>query len=403
MEIPLKDVYKHLDEVIADKFKKERKQARKFISSAVSDIKSMKGTLKDLDKGVASSVEEDEESPTELFKKAMVSEFDEFNPSEDDEIDYERLKSIVDFWPDFKKQYHHHGKGCYGGEYNTFLMGLEMQIDKIMKSNEKLEKFLENKYEPVQDAEEIKDDLDELGEIHQKHLKEKDGIDPLREKLLECETALKESEEELARLEEDESFSKTTEILKKQGNIKQKILSKLSKIKKTVKKFMNLVEHDDFRTSIPKDDIAEYFDNLFDMLIEEGPEYPKFKTILENLVTCLNKEIQMKDNKKEKALAAIIAIKDEDSLKKLIQTYLDYKEEEDALSKSMEGKGILEDIEKYKNQVYHLTNEKEKIESDISREEKNLQNTVEEESTLKNSIENEISELSGEEFSIILD
>lgn len=403
MEIPLKDAYKYLEENITAKFKKERKNARKFISSTINDIKSMKKTLENINKGVDSGLEEGENSPSNLFIKAMVSEFDATVLSEDSAINYEVLKSIVVFWPYFKKKYHEYGKTFYGPDYNNFLLGLEMQIDKIIKSSGKLEKFLENKYEAVRDAESLKERLDELAEFQENQKQDIENLGPLKGKLQECEQKLQESKEKLAALQDDKSFATMTKILKRQDKIKQKIKSRLSKLKKTIKKFQNLLERDRFSpVNISRDDIEEYFTDMFGKLVEEGPEYPRFKIILENLVSCLNNEIKMKDDKKEKALTALTDILEENSLAPLITEFLEEKEKEADLSKSMKGDGLLGGIEQMKNDVYHLTNQKAEIEDDIEKEKKNLENTIEEKKSLKEELEAEMTELSGEEITILL-
>ncbi|MHA1682453.1 MAG: hypothetical protein ACTSUE_16060 [Promethearchaeota archaeon] len=404
MDIPFDEMHAYLDGVLNAKFKKERKMAKKFIFAAAGeDIRTLKGYVKNLDAGISRDIHEDVESPAFGFMQDMAAEINNFEAMTGDDVTYEHMRVILDSWAALFKAFNKHGKKWFGNEFKTTLKHLQSALDKVKKNNDKFENFLNTKYEKVMEAEEIGDKLDELGELFQATIKNKEKISPLKKLCEELELKVEELVMGIEKLEDNDVSSREADLLREQNYIKQKIQSKLSKIKKSVKSFQKLIQDGRFTPrNITSKDVSEYFKKLFSSLVADGVKYPTFKIILENLISCLDGEIQMKSDKKAKAIAAIKSIKDEGSLEPLVKEYLDYEGKRGRLADDIRNSGITGEIERKKRELSSLKNKKNQTDDDLARAEKNAEKSDEALKSLKEKIEHELSILSGDEITIIL-
>jgi hypothetical protein len=192
-------------------------------------------------------------------------------------------------------------------------------------------------------------------------------------------------------------------LFREENRLKQEIQLELSKIKKGAKKFEKALETGSIEPRyIAKKDIKDYLKNLFESLIADGPTYPKLHAILENLSGSLDEEVQLKDDKKEKAQDIITEIKDKNSLTPMITAYLKAIDDRKDIAKKIQGKGTAERIAAIKQKISDITVQKSHAEADLGHEKENVVNSLNKMKTQKEALEKEVQGVSKEKVTIML-
>jgi len=322
----------------------------------------------------------------------------------DNRFDHKTLESILEFWVHFRKQFDENGKKWFGKDFRIELASLYASVKELLKHNESLEHFLKKKYGKVLIAEEIGDRINRLDGLWKAFLEDEKRLKAIEKKNKACDQEINELREGLIHLENDALFSYERDIFKEQNAVKQEIQSELSKLKKSIKKFQMLLQNNttfDLK-SITRSDINTYFKNPFNSLIGEGPEYPKLKVILENLIRGLNDGIQIKNDKLDRTRESINIIKDDNFLKPVVKKYLDMVEMRSQTLKKLEDKGVREEIEQNNRKIFYLSSQKSQIEDECTHHRKRIENSKNTMQSIKNTIEKEMKSLSGKDINIVL-
>lgn len=407
MEIPIDEMHEFLEEAIANKFKKERKVGKKFLQTIVQDFLSAKDSIDDLAKKLDPEKDDLVTRSARRFTSALQSEMENFDMNLEGEINYKKLKEIFDFLTKFFRAYNENGKKWFrkfGEEYKDELKSLDLFMRKLFRNNGKLDKFMKTRYEKVKNAEDISEDLERLEELTGRVSEGKEKIEELKDSTVESGEEIKILEDELVQLENDELIIEERKYFREQNKIKQQIQLDLSKIKKSLKKFQKAVENGRYSPRfITAKEIKDFVKSPYKNLMADGPEYPKLRAILENLADSLEvDDIQLRDDKKEKTMEIVEEIKEEYSLKPLIQNYNELKEKRKELKKKIGEKGISDKIDDVKQKISDLTTQKSHSKADLSHGKDVTVNTLKKMKSLKENIEKNIKELSKVEVKILL-
>ncbi|MFX0101124.1 MAG: hypothetical protein ACFFCS_16230, partial [Candidatus Hodarchaeota archaeon] len=343
-EIPINEIYGYLDDVIAGKFKKERKVGKKFLQSIMQDFLSAKGSIDDLGSKLDPEKDDLVTRSVNRFTTTLQAEMENFNMNLEEEIDYKKLKEIFDFLTKFFRVYNENGKKWFpkfGKDFKEELKSLDLFMRKLFRNNGKLDNFIKTRYDAAKNAEEISEKLKRLEDLSDKVSEGKEKIASLKDHAVESTEEIKSLEDELVQLENDELIVEERKYFREQNKIKQQIQLELSKIKKSLKKFQKAVENGHYTPRfITSREIKDYVKSPFKGLMADGPEYPKLRAILENLAGSLEvDDIQLRDDKKEKTMETVNSIKEDYSLKPLITQYNELKNKRKDLKKIIEEKG----------------------------------------------------------------
>ncbi len=394
-----------VDAAIDSKYKKERKNALKHVAIAIDDVKTTRNAVKTINAGVDDVVGEDEVNHADVFIKAMLVKIDEF-PVRDghgDQIDHDLLEAIHGFWIDVEAAFKEQGKKWHGAEYKTVLRPFESTIQGVLKHNAKLAEFLQKNYQKVALAEGIKDKISAL-ELAQERTKAcQKRSDPLKERIREIEESIKKERADVQRLEGNELLGKRDALLGEAARAKQVVQSIMSKMEKSLRMFGNALDNGRYTLKgISRPEADAYLADLFASLIKDGVEHPRLNVILDNLLSYLDAQAQMKEDKKEKAVASIEAMRRGNSLDASVKAYIELRGRTADLEKDIERQAIARDIDDAGRRIHDFSSQQAALEADIAKEEKHLAAARKEVEALQREIEQDITTLSGEAARIVL-
>nr|MDO8087201.1 hypothetical protein [Candidatus Sigynarchaeum springense] len=394
-----------VDAAIESKFKKERKNALKHVAIAIDDVKTTRHAVKNVNSGVDDVVGEDDVNHADVFINAMLGKINEFPVPEGHEsrVSHEMLEAIHGFWIDVEASFKEQGKKWHGAEYRTVLRPFEMTVESVMKHNAKLAEFLKKNYEKVALAEGIKDKISALELAEGKTKACQKRFDPMKERAKEIEENIKKERANVQRLEGSELLGNKDQLLGEADSAKQAVQSMLSKMEKSLRMFRNALDNDRFSLSgISRHEVDAYLTDLFASLIKDGVEHPRLNVILDNLLSYLDAQAQMKEDKKEKAVASIEAMRRGKSLDVSMKAYIDLQDKIAGLEREIERQALARGIDDAGRRIRDFLSQQAALEADISKEERHFATSRKEMDTLQREIEQDITSLNGEEVRIVL-
>ncbi|MHA1679923.1 MAG: hypothetical protein ACTSUE_02875 [Promethearchaeota archaeon] len=407
MELPLKDVEEFLDGVIDNRFKKEKKVASKLLQMINNDVKSVKSALDDLNGALNHDKDDLVTRAAIRFLAAINGELKKYALDLSERINHDVLKSTFDFLSKLFTSFNENGRKWlpkFGKDYKQEMKAVQLFMNKLARNNGKLDVFIREKYDKAREAEKIIEKIVRLDDLTRRVVTGREKISDMEGERDRIKNELDRLESELIELENDEQITRERNIFRELNAIKQKIQLEFSKIKKSIKKFEKAMQGGNFspRYGVSRNDVKTYFKDPFKSVITEGESYPKLRAILENLLMCLEDGIQMKDDKREKTTETIINIKDNYSLKPLIEEYLKIQEKRQEILDALKEKGLSIKINEIKKKISDYTTQKSHFDADIEHEKENVVNTLKKMKSMKKTIENEINELSGDKLTILL-
>ncbi len=405
MDLSLQAARAAVDTAIESKFKKERKNALKYVLTAIEDVKITKNAVKSVNAGVDDGFGEDAVNHAEVFINAMLGKIDQFpvRDGHESRASHEVLESIHAFWIDVEAAFKEHGKKWHGAEYKTILMPFNSTINGLLKHNEKLAEFMEKKYDKVARAEEIKDKISALEQAEEKANACQKRFAPLKERAKEIEETIKKERADVKLLEGSDLLEKRDGLLGETGKAKQVVQSILGKIEKSLRMFGNALDNDRFSLKgISRSEIDAYLADLFASLIADGVEHPRLNVILDNLLSYLDSQPQMKKDKKEKAVASIAAMRRGNSLDASVKAYIELRDRTADLEREIERQALAQGIDDAGRRIHDFSSQQAALEAEIAKEEKHLAAARKEAEALQREIEQDIATLSGEDVRLVL-
>lgn len=406
-EIALDGLEKYLEDVLAEKFKKVRKVGKKMLEEIGQNLRIVSDEIEAMGKKVNPDKDDILNRSLARFVSAIQTELKKADvPTTKDQIKHADLKKVFDFLSGFFNVYNETGKKFgpkLGEQFKAELKMIQASMIRVFKQNGDLDRFIRTKYGEAKDAEQLVEKIARIDEMIKKYQDDRKKIDELSENIESMEREFASLENELLEMEHDPLVSEEQRLYREENRLKQEIQLELSKIKKSTKKFEKALESGSIEPRyISKKDIKDYLKNLFENLIADGPEYPKLHAILENLSGSLEDEIQLKDDKKEKAQDIIVAIKDKNMLMPLIKDYLGAIEGRKETTKNIQKEGTAEKIATIKQKISDVTVQKTHAEADIAHEKENVVNSLNKMKALKEALEKDVQAVSKEKVSILL-
>ncbi len=406
VEIALEGLEKYLDEVLAEKYKKLRRVGKKLIDEIGQNLHIVSDEIDGMGKKVNPEKDDILNRSLSRFVSAIQGELKKADIPTKEQITHADLKKVFDFLSAFFNVYNETGKKFgpkIGEQFKTELKMIQASMIRVFKQNGDLDRFIRQKYGEAKDAEELVEKIKRIDELINKYQDDRKKIADLTASTEKLKADLANLERELLDLEHDPLVSEEQQLFRDENRLKQEIQLELSKIKKSAKKFEKALETGSIEPRyITKKDIKEYLRNLFESLIADGPAYPKLHAILENLSGSLDEELQLKDDKKEKAFDIITEIKDKNSLTPLITGYLKAIDDRKDISKKIQGKGTSERIAAVKQKISDVTVQKSHAEADLAHEKENVVNSLNKMKTQKESLEKDVQAVSKEKVTILL-
>ncbi len=406
VEIALEGLEKYLDDVLADKYKKVRRVGKKMIDEIGQNLRIVSDQIDGMGKKVNPEKDDILNRSLARFVSAIQTELKKSDIPTKEQVTYADLKKVFDFMSAFFNVYNETGKKFgpkIGEQFKAELKLIQASMIRVFKQNGELDRFIRVKYGEAKDAEELVEKIKRLDELIKKYQDDRKKIADLTTSTEKLKTDLISLEKDLLDLEHDPLVSEEQHLFREENRLKQEIQLELSKIKKSAKKFEKALEMGSIEPRyIGKKDIKDYLRNLFESLITDGPEYPKLHAILENLSGSLDDEIQLKDDKKEKAQDIISEIKDKNSLTPLITGYLKAIDDKKEISKKIQGKGTAEKIAAAKQKISDVTTQKQHAEADLAHEKENVVNSLNKMKVQKESLEKDVQGVSKEKVTILL-
>ncbi|HME56414.1 MAG TPA: hypothetical protein VKM55_29715 [Candidatus Lokiarchaeia archaeon] len=407
VDIPLEDLGKFLDDIIADRFKKLKKIGKKMLDDIHEDIKYIYDQLDTLGKKINPDKDDLVTRAATRFISGMQTEINDFEFPSGNQVTYADLKKVLDFLLGLFNNYNDNGKKWipkFREEYKLEIKTIESSVMRVFRLNGELDRFSRAKYGDVKNAEDMTDKIEKLNEMIEKYNEDRKKIDELTATIEQLKGELEDLENQMLELEHDPLVEEQNRCFREENTLKQQIQQELSKIKKSIKKFEKVLDSSPAEPRyVSKKETKDYFKNLFESLIVDGPEYPKLRGILENILGSLQDEVQLKDDKKEKVQDIIKAMKDEYSLKPLIEAYLAVVENRKACVLDIQEKGTSRKIAVLKQKISDMTMQKNHAEADLQHEKENVVNSLSKMKAFKENFEKEIFELSKQKINIQLE
>nr|MDO8085631.1 hypothetical protein [Candidatus Sigynarchaeum springense] len=406
VEIALDALEKYIDDVLAEKYKKLRKVGKKMLDEIGQNLRMVSDEIDAMGKRVNPDKDDILNRSLARFVSAIQGELKKAEFTTKDQIKHADLKKVFDFLSGFFNVYNETGKKFgpkLGEQFKTELKMLQASMIRIFKQNGDLDRFIRTKYAKAKDAEQLVEKISRIDELVKKYQEDRKKITNLSGSIEKLKAELSSLENQLVALENDPLVSEEQHLFHEENRLKQEIQMELSKIKKSAKKFEKALETGSIEPRyIAKKDIKDYLKNLFESLIADGPEYPKLHAILENLSGSLDEEIQLKDDKKEKAQDIITAIKDKNSLTPMITSYLKAIENRKEIAKRIQEKGTAEKIATIKQRISDVNVQKAHAEADLAHEKENVVNSLNKMKAAKEALEKDVQAESGEKVTILL-
>ncbi len=406
VEIALDGLEKYLEDILSEKFKKQRKVGRKMLDEIGQNLRIVSDEIDGMGKKVNPDKDDILNRSLARFVAAIQGELKKADIPTREQITYADLKKVFDFLSGFFNVYNETGKKFgpkLGEQFKTELKMIQASMIRVFKQNGDLDRFIRTKYGEAKDAEQLSEKIDRIDEMIKKYQEDRKKIDDLSASIEKMKAELVGLENQLLELEHDPLVSEEQQLFREENRLKQEIQLELNKIKKSTKKFEKALEAGSIEPRyITKKDIKDYLKNLFENLIADGAEYPKLHAILENLSGSLEDEIQLKDDKKEKAQDIIVAIKDKNSLTPLITSYLKAIESRKETAKKIQGKGTAEKIAALKQKTSDVNVQKSHADADIAHEKENVVNSLNKMKAQKEALEKDVQNISKEKVSILL-
>lgn len=406
VEIALENLEKYLDDVLAEKYKKLRRVGKKMIDEIGQNMRIVSDEIDGMGKKVNPDKDDILNRSLARFVSSIQVELKKMDFQSKQQVTHADLKKVFDSLSSFFNVYNETGKKFgpkIGEQFKTELKIIQNSMIRVFKQNGDLDRFIRQKYAEAKDAEEIVDKIKRIEELIQKYGDDRKKIADLTASVEKLKLDLADQEKLLLDLEQDPLVAREQQLFREENRLKQEIQLELSKIKKGTKKFEKAIDSGSIEPRfIAKKDIKDYLKNFFESLIADGPEYPKLHAILENLAGSLDDEIQLKDDKKEKAQDIITEIKDKNSLTPLITGYLKAIDDRKEIAKQIQGKGTAERIATIKQKISDLTVQKMHAEADLAREKENVVGALNKMKVQKEAIEKEVQAVSKEKVTILL-
>ena len=406
MEIPLEEVPGHLEEILEDKYKKEKKVGGKLLQQIMDNLNSIQDSINDLASNINKERDDLKNRALTRFVDALQSELKKFDPVISEIITHKELKRSFDFLSKLFTVYNESAKKWarnFAKDFKGELKQLDSFMNSLFRKNGKLDHFIRNKYDKVREAEEITEKIDDLDDLCKRVVDEQTKIEQYKGDKEDIKKKLENMEKELLDLENDPLVAKRNKLFRDKNKLKQEITLEFSRIKKSMKKFQKAIDNGRVELRfVTKRDIKDYFKNPFQSVINDGPEYPTLRAILDNLEGSLGEEVKLKGSKKDKTQETISEMRDQYSLKPVIEKYLAVENERKQILEKIENKGTAEKIETIKQQISDLTTQKGHIETDTEHEKENVLNTLTKIKSVKKEIEDEINALTKREQITIL-
>jgi hypothetical protein len=406
VEIALEAFEKYLDEVLAGKYKKLRRVGKKMIDEVGQNLRIVSDEIDGMGKKVNPEKDDILNRSLARFVSAIQVELKKADIPKNEQITHADLKKVFDFLSGFFNVYNETGKKFgpkLGEQFKTELKMIQASMIRVFKQNGDLDRFIRTKYGEAKDAEELVEKVKRIDDLIEKYQDDRKKIAELSASIEKMKSELADQEKQLLELEHDPLVSEEQHLFREENRLKQEIQLELSKIKKSAKKFEKALEMGSIEPRyIAKKDIKDYLRNLFESLIADGPTYPKLHAILENLSGSLDDEIQLKDDKKEKAQDVIIEIKDKNSLTPLITGYLKAIEARKDITKKIQGKGTSEKIAAIKQKISDISVQKSHADADLGHEKENVVNSLNKMKAQKESLEKDVQAVSKEKVTIML-
>ncbi|NMC03862.1 MAG: hypothetical protein GYA24_01560 [Candidatus Lokiarchaeota archaeon] len=406
VEIALENLEKYLDDVLAEKYKKLRRVGKKMIDEIGQNMRIVSDEIDGMGKKVNPDKDDILNRSLARFVSSIQVELKKMDFQSKQQVTHADSKKVFDSLSSFFNVYNETGKKFgpkIGEQFKTELKIIQNSMIRVFKQNGDLDRFIRQKYAEAKDAEEIVDKIKRIEELIQKYGDDRKKIADLTASVEKLKLDLADQEKLLLDLEQDPLVAREQQLFREENRLKQEIQLELSKIKKGTKKFEKAIDSGSIEPRfIAKKDIKDYLKNFFESLIADGPEYPKLHAILENLAGSLDDEIQLKDDKKEKAQDIITEIKDKNSLTPLITGYLKAIDDRKEIAKQIQGKGTAERIATIKQKISDLTVQKMHAEADLAREKENVVGALNKMKVQKEAIEKEVQAVSKEKVTILL-
>lgn len=406
MDVPLETLESFLLDLASEKFKKEKKAGKKMIDEIAQDVASVNNVIDEIAKRLDPEKDDLLTRAATRFVDALRGELKKATFPAGDKVTHADLKGMFDFLSKMFTAYNENGRKWFpkiGKEFKAELKSLDLFMNKLFRNNGKLDHFIRTKYDKAKEAEDLADKIKKLDELRLKVIEDRKKIDELSTRLEQLNADLAGKEEQLVGLENDPMVVEERSLFREQNGVKQQIQLELGKIKKSMKKFLKAVDMDEITPRfITAKEVKEYFKNPFESLIADGPEHPKLRAILENLEGGLDEEIQLKEDKKTKTQETISAMKDEQSLKPLIERYQDLETRRKEMQRAIAGKGADEKMATIKHGISDMTTQRGHVEADIQHEKENVMNTLNKMKAAKEALEKEIESVARDRISIML-
>ncbi|MBD3193584.1 MAG: hypothetical protein GF317_00910 [Candidatus Lokiarchaeota archaeon] len=372
VEVELEEFEEFYKKRLNDKFYKEKKVGRKLIDEIRDNLISIKVCM---DHFMEAEDKLDKKSVRSLnfFSDRIRKEIDDIDIP-DEEISYNNLISLLTA---IKKLFNNINDIArksipkFQKEAQNEIKELNYITRKLTKNHANLEKFVRKKYDNVKDAEDVLEKLSKFYNLRDNIENAKSDLEQFEDDHEDVKNTLEDLNNKLLELEKDKLFRKVKKLREEIFQLKLKINNQLG-FKKALKKLRVEVERGNLHVSnLDENYIREFIKSPIRVLTSDSKDFTKFRGLLVQLRHVLEEnKLNLKADKKEKTIEQINEIFDERGVYNNIETLNELKEKLDKAKKTIQKKGLGDELEDVKNEISIYTQKLEHIENDLGRKNK---------------------------------
>ncbi|TXT60223.1 MAG: hypothetical protein BAJALOKI2v1_120005 [Promethearchaeota archaeon] len=373
IEIDLDEFEEFYNERINEQFYKLKRAAQKLISDVRENLVEIKLCMDHFLDAGEDKVDKKAVRSLHYFSDKVKKEIDEIDIP-DDKITFKNLYQLLN---SLKKLFNsindiaRKSLPKFGKQVQAEIKELDYLTRKLGKKQRNLDKFLRKKYLEVKEAEDVLEKLSKFYNLKENIENSKSDLEEYEAEKEEIEKNLKELNEKLLKLEKNELFQTLEKYKDELFKLKLKVNGEIS-FKKALKKMKVEIEKENiYLTNINLNYIRDFIKNPVRVLSKEDKDLQKYSSMLVQLRHALEEnKLNLKSDKKEKALEQINAFFDEREIQDDIERVRELKKKIKTYKKKIKEAGLSDELEDVKDKISLYTVKLEHTENDIKRRNK---------------------------------
>ncbi len=405
-EINLDDLSEWFENKTKKQIEPIKKEAQKKISKCESIFNELRVACHTLEEQPPTSSDELITKSAKRFSEKLVKSLDDFEFPE--KITYEKVDNFKDRLANLLRtiaQYANRWVSKLGRDksYLQIIRNINYLLRDIQNLFRKLNTFLEKKYRRVMNIENIEELIEKLEELIQNAKDIKVFESEIENELKENELELNKIKEKIQTLEKNDIINQINLLDNELEKINGKIRNLIGPIRKSLKKFLKLIDDGDYN---PRPDsvsfISLYINDPINTFLSENNEFLHLKSIFLDLLDAINtNKLKLKTSSEKKIKIKIKNIEKRD-LKSLKLRFDQLYDKKQSILSNPDYKRKLEELAEILEKKEIITRENEEIKLKFDKNNEDYNRALTKLGDYKSKIENSVLEITNTQIKLLL-